>query len=102
MPLLELRGVEFGGRRPPELTGGSGLPFPVDGERGTWGLGVVTVFLMGLLLLLWTPLTGEFVHENDCFLPKPTPALEFDEGTCLGRSACFSECGRWEVLGEEL
>lgn len=99
--LLELRGDECGGRRPPEVTGGSSLPFPVDGERETWGLGVVTAFLTGLLLLLWTPLTGELLHENDCFLLKATPPLGEDGATCLGRSACLSEGGRWEARGEE-
>lgn len=65
----------------------------MEGERGAGGLGVVTVFLLGLLLLFWTPLIGELVHEDDCLLVNP-PNLGEDGGTCLTRrSSRLSEEG---------
>lgn len=89
-----MRGDECGDRRPPEVTGGSSLPFPMEGERGAGGLGVVTVFLLGPLLFVWTPLTGELEHEDDCLLVKPTPTLGEDGGACLARrSSRLSEGG---------
>lgn len=76
-----LRGFECGGRRPPDVTGGSSLPLPTEGERGAGGLGVVIVFLLGLLLLLfWTALIGEFEHEDDCLLVNPPLNLGEDGG----------------------
>lgn len=54
------------------------------------------VFLLGLLLLLlfWSPLTGELEHEDDCLLLNPPPNLGEDGGICLARrSSRLSEGG---------
>lgn len=47
------------------------------------------VFLLGLLLLLWVPLIGELVHEDDCLLLNPPPNLGEAGGACLARRSSF-------------
>lgn len=90
-------GDECGDHRPPDVTGGS-LLLPTEGEQVAGGLGVVMFFLVGLLLL-WTPLSGELEHEDDCLFENPPPTLGEDGITCLARSPSrLSDCGGWGSL----